>query len=97
MEHYAQKILKLLNIEDKIKFCETDNNTSFEIICNEVELLKRNDFKKYFEQQLNLHRIYKDDKSELPEFRLKHEIIFRSMVDLYEEFSRLEYNSRCDK
>ena len=94
MEHYAQKILKLLNIEDKIKFGET-NNTSFEIICNEVEVLKRNDFKMYFEQQLNLHRMYKDDKSELPEFRLKHEIIFRSMVDLYGEFDRLEYNGRC--
>ena len=62
MEHYAQKILKLLNIEDKIKFGETDNNTAFEIICNEVELLKRSNFKMYFEQQLSLHRIYKDDK-----------------------------------
>ena len=39
MEYYAQKILKLLNIEDKIKFCETDNNTAFEIICK-IKILK---------------------------------------------------------
>ena len=97
MEQHSKKILKLLNIEDKVKFGETDNNTAFEIIYNEVELLKRNNFKMYFEQQLELHRNYKDDKSELPEFRLKHEIIFSSMADLYEEFSRLEYNGRCSK
>ena len=55
------------------------------------------DFENYFLQQLELERIYHKDETELPEYRLKHEIIFRKMIDIYEEFKRLEHNLNCEQ
>ena len=54
------------------------------------------DFEKYFLQQLELERAYRKDETETAEFRLKHEIIFRKMIDIYEEFKRLEHNLNCE-
>ena len=50
------------------------------------------DFEKYFLQQLELERAYRKDETETAEFRLKHEIIFKQMVEMYEEFKRLKHN-----
>ena len=50
------------------------------------------DFEKYFLQQLELERAYRKDETETPEYRLKHEIIFNNMVEMYEEFTRLNHN-----
>lgn len=52
-------------------------------------------FENYFLQQLELERVYHKDVTELPEYRLKHEIMFKKMVDMYEEFKRLEHNLNC--
>ena len=54
-------------------------------------------FENYFLTQLELYKGYKDDKSQSPELRLKNEIIFNKLVDLYGEFKRLEYNFNCEK
>ena len=53
------------------------------------------DFEKYFLQQLELERAYRKDETETAEFRLKHEIVFKQMVEMYEEFKRLEHNLNC--
>lgn len=50
------------------------------------------DFEKYFLQQLELERVYHKELTEPPEYRLKHEIIFKQMVEMYEEFRRLNHN-----
>ena len=42
MENYAEKILKLLGLEDKVKIGETPNNEAFRLICEEVEKLVNN-------------------------------------------------------
>lgn len=49
-------------------------------------------FENFFLQQLELEREYKKDQSETAEFRLKHEIIFNNMVNIYQEFKRQEHN-----
>ena len=53
------------------------------------------DFEKHFLQQLELERAYRKELTEPPEYRLKHEIIFKQMVEMYEEFKRLEHNLNC--
>ena len=65
MENYAEKILKLLGLEDKVKIGETPNNEAFRLICEKVNSLYLVKFKSKFDDKDKL--VAKNDLREFIE------------------------------